>query len=150
MVAGGNGTSQNLKIQGEYFRRTDKGSLSFDTESKVAGPLTDDYRSTQSGWYLQAVYQFMPMWRAGARYDRLSSGSPSIGQLSNSVLTAADFPILQSYHPTRSTLMLDYSLSEFSRLRLQVAADRSNPDGTDRQLFVQYIMSLGAHGAHAF
>ena len=147
---GGNGTSQNLKIQGEYFRRTDNGSLSFDTESQVAGPLTDDYRSTQSGWYLQAVYQFMPMWRVGARYDRLSSGSPSIGQLSSSVLTAADFPILQSYHPTRSTLMLDYSLSEFSRLRLQVAADRSNPDGTDRQLFVQYIMSLGAHGAHAF
>jgi len=147
---GGNGTSQNLKIQGEYFRRNEDGTLSFDTQSQVAGPIADGYRSTQSGWYLQAVYQFMPMWRVGARYDRLSSGSPSIGQLGSSVLTAADFPVLQSHQPSRSTVMLDYSLSEFSRLRLQVAADRSNPDGTDRQLFVQYIMSLGAHGAHAF
>jgi hypothetical protein len=46
--------------------------------------------------------------------------------------------------------MVDYSLSEFSRFRLQLAADRSSPDGTDRQLFLQYIMSLGAHGAHSF
>lgn len=147
---GGNTTQQNLKVQGEYFRRTENGTLSFDTESQVAGPIADDYRSTQSGWYLQAIYQFMPMWRLGARYDRLSSGSPSIGLLNSSVLTAADFPTLQSARPTRSTVMLDYSMSEFSRLRLQLAADRSHPDGTDRQVFVQYIMSLGAHGAHAF
>jgi len=46
--------------------------------------------------------------------------------------------------------MFDYSPSEFSRLRLQFASDRSNPAATDRQLFLQYIMSLGAHGAHAF
>jgi len=87
----------------------------------------------------------------GARYDRLSSGSPSIALLNTSVLTAADFPLLQNAHPTRSTVMVDYSMSEFSRLRLQVAADRSNPAaGTDSQVFIQYIMSLGAHGAHAF
>ena len=148
---GGNGTSQNLKIQGEYFRRTENGTLAFDTQLQPGGIVADDYRSTQSGWYLQAVYQFMPMWRVGARYDRLSSGSPQIALLNSSVLTAADFPVLQSAHPTRSTVMLDYSMSEFSRLRLQVAADRSNPAvGTDRQLFVQYIMSLGAHGAHSF
>jgi hypothetical protein len=147
---GGNGTGQNLKIQGEYFRRTENGSLAFDTASQSGGPISDGYRSTQSGWYLQAVYQFMPMWRAGLRYDRLSSGSPRIGQVSSGALTAGDFPILQSDHPTRSTAMVDYSLSEFSRLRLQVAADRSQPAGTDRQLFVQYIMSLGAHGAHSF
>ena len=29
-------------------------------------------------------------------------------------------------------------------------ADHSNPALTDRQLFLQYIMSLGAHGAHTF
>jgi hypothetical protein len=46
--------------------------------------------------------------------------------------------------------MVDYSLSEFSRLRLQLAADRSNPAVTDRQIYLQYIMSLGAHGAHSF
>lgn len=147
---GGNGTAQNLKIQGEYFHRTENGSLAFDTLAQLGGPIADDYRSAQSGWYLQAVYQFMPMWRVGARYDRLSSGSPRIALLASSALTAADFPVLQNAHPTRNTLMVDYSLSEFSRLRLQVAADRSNSKDTDHQVLLQYTMSLGAHGAHAF
>ncbi len=145
---GGNATRQNLKIQGEYFRRRESGQLEFASHSVF--PLSGDYRSVQSGWYLQAVYQFMPMWRIGARYDRLDSGSPRIGLVDDGTLTPAHFPILEPYTPSRSTLMVDYSLSEFSRFRLQLAADRSSPDGTDRQLFLQYIMSLGAHGAHSF
>ena len=147
---GGNSTQRNLKVQGEYFRRTENGTLNHDTASLAGGPFSGDYRSVQSGWYLQAAYQFMPMWRVGARYDRLDSGSPRIGLVTSGTLSAADFPILQSFRPSRSTLMVDYSLSEFSRFRLQLAADRSSPDGTDRQLFLQYIMSLGAHGAHSF
>ena len=35
--------------------------------SAVANP----YSSAQSGWYAQAVYQFMPAWRTGYRYDQL-------------------------------------------------------------------------------
>jgi hypothetical protein len=150
----GNATRTNLKIQGEYFRRRENGSLSFDTESTVGGPLTDGYRSTQSGWYLQAVYQFMPMWRVGARYDRLDSGSTRIGLVENGTLTAADFSTLAKARPERSTVMLDWSPTEFSRVRLQFAADRSRgggvDGGTDRQVLLQYIMSLGAHGAHTF
>jgi len=46
--------------------------------------------------------------------------------------------------------MFDFSPSEFSRFRLQLGAYRSNPSLTDRQIFLQYIMSLGAHGAHTF
>ncbi len=144
---GGNATRTNFKLQGEYFRRRESGTLAY--EVLGAAPV-GSYRSTQSGWYLQAVYQFMPMWRAGVRYDRLDSAVPQIGLVDAGTLGGADFPVLQSARPTRTTLMVDYSLSEFSRLRLQVAADRSNPAVTDRQLFLQYIMSLGAHGAHAF
>ena len=92
----------------------------------------------------------MPKWRVGARYDRLGSGTPRLGLVDSGRLAAADFPILQAFRPSRSTLMVDYSLSEFSRFRLQLAADRSSPAGADRQLFLQYIMSLGAHGAHSF
>ena len=146
---GGNATRTNLKLQGEYFRRTENGTLSYDVLA-AAGGASGGYRATQSGWYLQAVYQFMPMWRAGLRYDRLDSGTPAIGLVSAGTLSAADFPILQAARPSRTTLMVDYSLSEFSRFRLQLAADRSNPVSTDRQLFLQYIMSLGAHGAHTF
>ena len=70
---GGNATRTNLKLQGEYFRRTERGTLIQDIAA-ASGGNSGDYRSTQSGWYLQAVYQFMPQWRAGVRYDRLDSG----------------------------------------------------------------------------
>lgn len=146
----GNATGRNLKLQGEYFRRTEKGMLDFDTTSQAGGPLSDSYRNTQSGWYAQAVYQFMPRWRVGTRYDRLDAGTARIGLVDNGTLTAADFPALAKAKPERSTVMLDYAPTEFSRVRLQFAADRSRGDGTDRQIFLQYIMSLGAHGAHSF
>lgn len=133
----GNPTQRNFKLQGEYFRRHENGEL-------AGGDASGSFDSTQSGWYLQGVYQFMPNWRTGLRYDRLSSGTPAIG------LGADAFPLLAPYSPTRSTVMVDYSPSEFSRLRLQLARDRSRPGATDNQLFLQYIMSLGTHAAHSF
>jgi hypothetical protein len=143
----GNATRTNFKLQGEYFRRKESGTLAFDT----TGPsLAGAYAAAQSGWYLQGVYQFMPMWRTGLRYDKLYSGSPDIGLVNTGALTAADFPRLVGYNPSRISLMFDYSASEFSRLRLQLAQDKSRPGATDKQIFLQYIMSLGAHGAHTF
>ena len=46
--------------------------------------------------------------------------------------------------------MLDFSPSEFSRVRLQFARDRARDGFTDNQWFLQYQMSLGAHGAHSY
>ncbi len=146
----GNPTQTNFKLQGEYFRRTEDGTLAYDTTAASLGSQTGPYSSRQSGYYAQAVYQFMPRWRAGYRYDRLSAGTTSIGLVNSGVLTAADFPILNAYNPTRNTVMVDWSPSEFSRLRLQFARDRSQPGIADNQVFLQYIMSLGAHGAHKF
>jgi hypothetical protein len=133
----GNSTRQNFKLQGEYMRRKESGTL-------AAGGAVGAFDSTQSGWYLQGVYQFMPAWRMGLRYDRLQSGNPTIGLLD------PVFPILGEYNPRRSSVMLDYSPSEFSRLRLQFARDQARPGVTDNQLYLQYIMSLGTHAAHAF
>ena len=147
---GGNARRRSLTLQGEYFRRVERGALSHDTQGAAGGPMTGDYRASQSGWYLQAVVQFLPSWRVGARYDRLDSGTPRLGLVGSGGLTVADFPVLQGARPSRGSLMVDYSPSEFSRLRLQLGADRSNPAATDRQIFLQYIMSLGAHGAHRF
>jgi hypothetical protein len=63
---------------------------------------------------------------------------------------AAAFPVLAAYQPTKHSLMIDWSASEFSRLRLQFARDYSRMNETDNQIFLQYIVSLGAHGAHTF
>ena len=93
----------------------------------------------------------MPRWRVGYRYDKLSFGTVSNGIVNNGLgPTAADFPVLASHSPTRNTLMFDWSPSEFSRLRLQFAQDKSRLGLTDNQIFLQYIYSLGAHGAHKF
>jgi hypothetical protein len=145
-----NPTYTNFKLQGEYFRRTENGILTYDTQNASLGTQTDSYATRQSGWYLQGVYQFMPQWRVGLRYDRLNSGRTSLGLVDSGALAAADFPILAGYNPKRSTLMLDWSPSEFSRLRLQFARDYSRLGEPDNQVFLQYIMSLGAHGAHKF
>ncbi len=146
----GNSSSTNFKLQGEYFRRTENGNLTYDTAAASLGMQTGALRSAQSGWYAQGVYQFMPMWRAGYRYDRLNSGTVRLGLVDSGALGAADFPILTAYNATRNTLMFDFSPSEFSRVRLQLASDKSRLGVTDRQIFLQYTVSLGAHGAHKF
>lgn len=144
----GNPVEHNFKLQAEYFHRNENGSLTFD----LNGPQdsTGTYNSDQYGWYAQAVYQFMPRWRIGARYDYLDSGSTAIGLVRTGTLPATDFPILADHDPRRTTAMIDFSPSEFSRLRLQYAWDQSRFTNTDDQLLLQYIMSLGAHGAHKF
>ena len=146
-----NPTETYFKLQGEYFRRRENGDLTFDTlAASGAGTQAGGYGSTQSGWYMQGVYQFIPMWRVGYRYDRLSTGTTNIGLVDSGALAAADFPILAKYNPTRQTVMVDWSPSEFSRVRLQLAQDKSRSDATDNEVFLQYIVSLGAHGAHKF
>lgn len=125
----GNATRTNFKLQGEYLRATREGSLVTD----LGGAATaGDYRATQSGWYLQGVYQFMPRWRAGLRTERVA-GDTSVDGAAR-----------------KNTAMVDYAPSEFSRLRLQYARDRSRPGEPDNQVWLQYQMSLGAHGAHGF
>jgi len=138
---------RSLKLQGEYMHRTEDGELAFDT---TGASLADRYRSEQDGWYVQGVYQFRPRWRAGARYDALDSGTPRIGLVDSGVLLPEDFALLSSASPSRTSLMLDWSPSEFSRLRAQFAWDDARNAATDEQFFLQYIYSLGVHGAHKF
>lgn len=151
----GDARRNNVKLQGEYFRVRQDGTLTFDDSAQgvpqFGAPFTDAFRAAQSGWYAQATWQFMPRWRVGYRYDALRYGDVDIGIVANGLgPTAADFPLLGRYNPTRNTAMVDFSFSEFSRFRLQLAADKSRSGATDNQVILQYIHSLGAHGAHRF
>jgi len=125
----GNARQTSFKVQGEYFRRKEKGENAMDSPV-VVDPAS--YSLTQNGWYLQAVYQPIPMWRVGVRYDSLDPG-------------AAD-----PFNPRKWSAMVDWSPSEFSRVRLQFARSQTVAEVTDNQVFVQYILSLGAHGAHKY
>lgn len=134
----GNPRQTHFKFQMEHFARDENGS--FDPASSgTALP----YDAKQKGWYAQAVYQFMPRWRVGLRQDRLQADAVNAG-LTGTVLDN------QGHDPKRSSVMTDFSNSEFSRWRFQVNQDESRPDRKDTQWYLQYIMSLGAHGAHAF
>jgi hypothetical protein len=149
----GNPSYRNFKLQGEYFRLKQNGTLTYDNaaSSAVFGSVSDYFITDQSGWYGQAVWQFYPQWRVAYRYDALRYGTVNNGIINNGLgPTAADFPVLASHSPTRNTLMFDWSPSEFSRVRLQFAQDKSRLGLTDNQVFLQYIYSLGAHGAHKF
>jgi outer membrane receptor protein involved in Fe transport len=136
----GNPRVTNFKFQAEWFRRTESGEM--ECEDGLCGAGAEDrFASRQSGWYAQAVYQFMPRWRLGARYDRLDAGRMDFGAL----------PLeTKDYRPVRASLMADWSPSEFSRLRLQYARDKSMQGKPEDQWTLQYVMSLGAHGAHKF
>ncbi len=125
----GDATRTNFKLQGEYLQSTRDGTLVGDITG--AALAAADHR-VQSGGYMQAIYQFMPRWRVGWRGERLTPGAGI------------------DYHPERQSLMVDFSASEFSRVRLQVARDKAREGASDKQLFVQYQMSLGAHGAHTY
>ena len=139
----GNAYDTNFKLQGEYLRRIEDGSLIYDTNGAALGPTPGSYAAPQSGWYLQGIYQFAPYWRVGLRSERLNGGTVDYG-VNNANLLRPD------YSPAKNSLMVDFNPSEFSRVRLQFAQDKSRQGISDDQIFLQYQMSLGAHGAHKF
>jgi len=132
----GNPFIHNAKIQAEYLSRTEKGL--FADPSGLVSPIN----SRQSGYYIQGIYHFMPRWRVGLRYSRLKADALS-AIFDNSLLDN------QGLSPKRTSLMLDWSNSEFSRIRLQFSRDQAGL--TDADIWtLQYIAAFGAHGAHSF
>ena len=145
------GGERALIFQGEYFWRDEDGEVSL---SEGAGDALFDYDGDQDGGYLQGIFQFNRQWRAGLRYDHLSADN-DLTMISNTTGEADDDIFEESGYqsgsddPHRWAAMVDWSPSEFSRLRLQYARDDSRED-TDDQIYLQYIMTLGAHGAHQY
>ncbi len=126
-----------IKVQGEYLYRDQYGYLT-DTGSGTAGRLDRN----QDGLYIQGVYLW-DRWELGARYDTLSLFRDNYIQGG----VKQDF----GRRPWRATGMIDYKFTEFSLLRFQYNHDESDVTGKiNRELFLQFIFSIGAHGAHAF
>lgn len=127
---GGNAANNSVKLQGEYFRRSESG--------RYAGL---PYAGDQDGWYLQGVWKFSRTFRAGLRHDIVTADNGV--QFGGTLIE--DFGRSSS----RDSVMLDWSPSEFGRLRMQYTNDRVLPEADD-QWVLQYIMSIGAHAAHQF
>ena len=143
----GDATSQNLKWQTEVFLNNQGGAMTCSNADGNCGNGTN-YNNNQQGLYSQAIYQFMPKWRAGYRYDRIYSGNSAYG-LPTSALTGSQ--IQSGWSPYRNSLMMDWANSEFSLIRLQLARDNVFGSGVyNNQIYLQYIMTLGAHGSHKY
>ena len=130
----GNARERELILQGEYFWREEDGYYALAAEGDDEAGESEHFDTLTRGWYAQAVYRFLPRWRIGARYSRLIL--PSAMEL--------------DHDPSAIAVMIDWTNSEFSRLRLQYSRELLRDDEHDSQLMLQYIMSLGAHPAHTF
>jgi hypothetical protein len=128
---GGNPVVQNLVLSGEYF---------YGNENGVFNGINVDYH--HSGWYAQAVYQFMPRWSVGLRYAELGTGGIGVA-LSGTTLD--DF----GHTPRAETALLEFDTSEFGRFRLQYSHDNSDIKPLDQVLF-QYTVIYGPHPAHRY
>ncbi len=131
--------NRSLVLQGEYMLRKQRGEYTEDTT--VPTPVKRLERS-QDGLYLQGLYR-SGRWRAGVRYDTLGILKDRF------VLAGTDQDFGGS--PYRITASVEFIPTEFSRIRPQYNIDRTSRDGSVlRELFLQFIMSIGAHGAHRF
>jgi len=132
----GNPVNQNLRFQSEFFYRHEQGLFGATTPNAT-------YLGKQFGWYAEAVYQFMPGWRVGLRHSALFANNSGLS------VTPASLLNTRGHRPRRDSIVLGFNNSEFSRIRLQLSRDNSQSK-SDYQMGLQYIMLIGAHGAHQF
>lgn len=127
----GNPVQRNLKLQSEFFFRRQDGTC-----NDLA------YGGEQTGFYGQAIYQFIPRWSVGARYDQVSA-SDVAADLAGTTLDNL------GHTPRRYSGALTYDTSEFGRFHLQYNYDDSALQANQGAM-LNYTVSLGAHGAHQY
>ena len=125
----------DLTVQGEYIYRSK--SLDFMRATNRMNARS----SQQDGLYAQAVYGVGPRWTIGGRFE-------VIGLQNRMTLT----PSLDLSASTRSSANVTFNPTEFSRFRVQYnhGSFWNGRKVSFDQLYVQFQMSLGVHGAHRF
>ena len=112
--------------------------------------------ATPFGYYVSGDYQFGRRWFFGARFDRSERGqclptNPETTQVCAVNLSpgfvAPPNPLVQD---TGGSLLLTYWPSEFSQIRGQLRRTSYGEGRTANELLFQFILSMGAHGAHPF
>jgi hypothetical protein len=148
----GNPARRNVVINAEYFHREEDGEIEYEDEDVADSDSSTDYDGTQKGFYVQGIYQFLPRWRVGVRYDQLKASNRLTNTMFGVDADGDEFDNLADGDTARRySAMLDFSNSEFSRIRLQYNRDQTQPGGgSDDQVYLQYIMSIGSHPAHQF
>ncbi|QEO43975.1 TonB-dependent receptor [Vibrio tarriae] len=132
----GNYRQSNVRATSEFWYLDNR----FDEQmSKAPGAEQNAH-----GWYAELAYQFLPSWTVSTRYGEMRTVDGDVhahidhfhGEFSRDDLKELD-------------LALDWHASHFGRVRGQVTYEKQIH--RDETLFsLQYVMSFGAHHAHAF
>jgi hypothetical protein len=148
-----------IAFQGEYMYRRMEGTRFHISEREAARLVEqmDEHEEDgayevenapmikkQSGFYAQLVYRFHRWWRLGVRWDSLIKNRVFLDG------TLTDLP----GRFNRYGIMLDFSPTEFSRIRMQYNNnDHAFLEGK-REKFHEFVLqfnfAIGAHGAHSF
>jgi hypothetical protein len=135
-----------LSFQSEYMYRIMNGTeYTRDQSNAILSSTLDKHHA---GIYAQAVAKLDQRWRVGVRYDVLTQNDVVVGGTDQHLPSGL----------ARYSAMIEYSPTEFSRLRLQCDRDLSRsvqtPGGWSPQPYTQVVLqanlTIGAHGAHAF
>ena len=138
---------RNFKFQAEYLHRKEDGALTFDA---TGAGLPDAYRSTSPGGMRRACTSscHAGAWACATRHS--DCGPVDLGLVNDGMLAAADFPVLAENDPKRCDVDGRFLALGILAAAAAVRARRGALQPSDNQFFLQYIMSLGTHGAHKF
>ncbi len=139
----GNAREKEIIFQHETFWREEDGTYEDTEETPGAGAVNVNWARDKVGSYTQLIYKFNPRWRIGLRYSELQP-PPAPAALAGSHIDGGGFT------PEMHSVMTDWTNSEFSRVRLQFNSAELAAGQNDSQFILQYIMSIGAHGAHKY
>jgi hypothetical protein len=130
----------DFTFQAEYLRSIKDMKIRSSAHPEQIGSSRD---FTTDGLYAQATYGFLPRWKAGLRYDVLGLTNEVSGGRSESFGSS-----------DRWTVDVTWNLSHFSQLRAQYAYNDILVSEDERErfnaIYLQFLMSLGSHGAHEF
>ena len=134
----GNTKDGGVTLRSEYFLDRLHGTYSpLNDGIDLANPVPDQpWVGTRRGVYLESVYRISRTWDVGYRFDKLWAGSGN--------------PFATGFDPVRHSVELTWRNSEFSFFRVQYSHDDPLRGATDNAFYLQYDVSLGAHGAHKF
>lgn len=137
---------RNLTLQAEYIYREFDGEV-VATAAGNEHRMGEQRKYIQDALYLQVVYGIAPRWQAGLRHE-------IVGMTNQREETIGGVTTTTRWDDSdRTTTSLTWLPTEFSKLRLQVSQS-SLSEGDERkdlrQIFLQYQLSLGVHGAHRF
>lgn len=128
----GNTKDGGWTLRGEYLVDDRDGVVADAADPSILTP----WNGRRRGGYFEAVYRFNRTWDAGYRYDKLWAANSG--------------PFASDHDPIRNSFTVTWHNSEFSLVRLMFARDEPNALDIDNALYLQYQVSLGAHGAHKF